>query len=361
MATILLVDDNELILKSYRFSLEADLVNVKFLTAANEDEAIMLINGDNEIDVVITDLNMKTGSGGMKVLEAAKAKDPLIMVILITANGADLDRKSAFESGAFDCLEKGAVGVKTANEISYKTKTAIYIRETARSLIQSESKMNSFKKYFDPMVFDKIKKNPDLLTPRIKTITIIFWDIRGFSALSESLKSFPALIAEFLKEHHDICSKVIFRNSGVLDKFMGDGVMALFGAFDEIDMADKNAHCAIQAAIDFRSEFDLLYLKWKKIWEKMVPGKIDIGIGCGIHTGEALVGNLGTDTRDHFTAIGPHVNLTQRIESSANKGEIRFSSTTRSRIDMHFEIRQIDTLINPKNIQGNFDIFEIAE
>ncbi|MCG3167080.1 MAG: Adenylate cyclase 2 [Bacteroidia bacterium] len=362
MATILIVDDNPGNLKAYKNAISDEFQDSNIITASNEEEAIKIINESVTLDVVVTDLMMKSETAGIDVLNAVQKRDPLIMVIIITAYEKILDRNDAFKKGAFDCLEKSSVGGPTINELIYKIKSAIFTRSVALESFESRRKIDSFKKYFDPGVFDKIKQNPELLTPKNRIVTIVFWDIRGFSSLSEILKADTSLIAGFLKEYLEASSKIIFSKQGVLDKFIGDGVMALFGAFDEKgENEEKNAIAAIEAAVALRREFNVILLKWEKIWQRVTADNIDIGLGCGIHTGEVLVGNLGTDNRDHFTAIGPHINLAARIESTAQKEEIRFSVTTKSRIDDHFRCTKIDTLKDVKNIKGSFDIFRINE
>lgn len=141
---------------------------------------------------------------------------------------------------------------------------------------------------------------------------------------------------------------------------MGDGVMAIFGALNGKDKEGKqDAVAAIGSAIELRSEFNKIYSKWLTEWKLYSPQAINIGLGCGINTGDALVGNLGTDLRDHFTAIGPQVNFAQRIESRAQKNQILISSTTSARIDDHYKLKLTETISDIKNIPGNFEIFEV--
>ncbi|MBI4651306.1 adenylate/guanylate cyclase domain-containing protein [Candidatus Desantisbacteria bacterium] len=192
--------------------------------------------------------------------------------------------------------------------------------------------------------------------------TVVFWDIRGFSALCEILKAHPTLIAGFLREYFKVASEVIFKHQGVLDKFIGDGVMALFGAINGKDPEGRHeAINATKAAIEMKDCFSQVLKSWMEQWVLYTPQTIDIGLGCGIHTGETLVGNVGTENRDHFTALGPHVNFAQRIESRANKGKILISASTKARISEHFELKNIDTINDVKNISGNFDIFEVVK
>lgn len=138
--------------------------------------------------------------------------------------------------------------------------------------------------------------------------------------------------------------------------------MALFGA---INGKDKEGHqdaiTAAKTAIEMKRCFEQVLKNWMEQWVLYTPQSIDIGLGYGIHTGETLVGNVGTENRDHFTALGPHVNFAQRIESRANKGQILVSASTEARICKHFEVKKVDTIIDVKNISGSFDIFEVIE
>ncbi|MBO0934781.1 adenylate/guanylate cyclase domain-containing response regulator [Fibrella aquatilis] len=360
MDTILIIDDDHRVLKGYKISLEDELQDAIILTASNDIQAIELISS-RAIDVIITDLIMDTPNSGITILEHAKNKDPLIMVIIITADGTNLDRKHAFEQGAFDCLEKSSPGVKTADELAYKTKSALFSRKKAMELIASQRQIDFFRRYFDPLIFKKITENPKILEPENRVVTIAFWDIRGFSALSEQLKGSNNLIASFLKEFFEMASDVIFEHNGIVDKFIGDGVMAIFGAFEEGEAnEDKNAILALEAAIKLRTKFNAIFDKWANIWQRASAKNINIGLGCGLSTGSALVGNLGTDNRDHFTAIGPHVNLASRIENTAKKGEIKFSASTHTRVKSRFNCIKTGTQSSLKNIDGDHDIFEIA-
>lgn len=359
MAHILIVEDNKPNLKSYKLALEDAGLGWHILTAKNENEAQKIIDETQSVDVIITDLVMLTEQSGMEVLRLAKQKDPLVMVIMLTAFEQKLDRYKAFEMGAFDCLSKGIPDVKTGQELIVKTKTALSFRELALDQIENQKKLTFLKRYFDPKVFGVIERNPELLNIQSRTLTIVFWDIRGFSALCEILKAHPTLIAGFLREYFKVASEVVFKHQGVLDKFIGDGVMALFGALNSKDKeGHQDALNAAKAAIEMKGCFEQILKNWMEQWVLYTPQKIDIGLGCGMHTGETLVGNVGTENRDHFTALGPHVNFAQRIESKADKGEIRVSVSTKARICGHFEMKKIETISDVKNIPGDFDIFE---
>ena len=360
MANLLIVDDCLDILNSYRIALEDAEIEWNILTAENEDEAEKILE-EIPIDIVISDLVMLTEQSGMEVLRLARKKDPLIMVILVTAYDKKLDRYNAFELGAFDCIAKSTPGVETIDEIIVKGKTAIQFRELALNEIENQKKLTIMRKYFDPNVLKMIEKKPDLLDMDSRTLTTFFCDIRGFSKLCEILKEHPTLISNFLREYFEGSSRIIFSHGGVLDKFIGDAVMALFGTFNDDDEVSikKDAIAAVKCAVEINIYFNQLMTKWIEKWELYTPHTIDIGLGCGLHTGDVLVGNAGTDIRDQFTALGPHVNFAQRLESEAEKGQILVSATTKGRINSEFVVTKIGSINNIKNIPGTYDMFEI--
>ncbi len=92
-------------------------------------------------------------------------------------------------------------------------------------------------------------------------------------------------------------------------------------------------------------------------WTLYTPQKIEIGLSSGIHTGEVLVGNVGTDFRDQFTALGPHVNFAQRIEARAQSSQILISQSTEARVRSKVTVLPAGEISDIKNIPGRFDLF----
>ncbi len=310
--------------------------------------------------MVLTDLVITQDHGGIEVLKAAKSIDPLTMVIVFTAFERKLDRYAAFDAGAFDCIQKNNPNVVAAEEILVKAKSALQFRELARDQIASQDRLSLLKRYFDPRVFDRLAESPSLLDLRSQTVTICFWDIRGFSKLSESLAHHPRLVSDFLREYLDAAASVIFQHDGVLDKFVGDGVLGLFGALDAPeDQGILDARNAVAAAESLRTVFADLLGSWLPRWELYTPQVIDVGLGCGIHTGEVLVGNIGSGARDQFTVLGPHVNFAKRLEGRAGKGEILISAPTEARVRGIVETADAGILEGVKNIPGEFHVFSV--
>lgn len=148
-----------------------------------------------------------------------------------------------------------------------------------------------------------------------RDISVIFVDIRGFTPMSERLQ--PEEVIQVLNEYLDICTKAVFHWQGTLDKFIGDGVMAFFGAPVQLD---NHPELAVRAALEMKRQSNIL--------EQKCIAQFGIGVkfGVGIHCGPAVVGNIGSEMlRLDYTAIGDTVNLAARLESNAQPGQILIS------------------------------------
>jgi len=358
MSRILIIDDEIENLNSLKRSLGDENPDWEIVTAKNESEGEKVLrqylDKKEPVDVVLTDLVMESEESGMNILQKARELDPLVMAILFTAKEKSLNRYTAFDYGAFDVVEKNIRGTAASREINIKTRAALRYREWSQ-------RINFLRRYFDPKVFDVIERDPSLLSVSQRTITIAFWDIKGFSRLCESLKAHPTLISGFLKDYFELGAKTIFEHNGVLDKFIGDGIMALFGVINhKDDEGITDAVSAVKAGVDLRSKFSDVVDKWMEEWKLYVPDKIEIGLGCGIHTGEVLVGNVGTDFRDQFTALGPHVNFASRVESLSEAGQILVSQSTETRIKKDIATASAGEVSDIKNISGTFRLYMIS-
>ena len=158
--------------------------------------------------------------------------------------------------------------------------------------------------------------------PEAREITILFSDIRGFTSLSETRS--PEQVVDLLNRYFTRQVEVIFRHGGTLDKFIGDAVMAFWNAPTD---TPGHAEKAVAAALEMTRALD----DFKRELQDRNEGLGDFDVGIGLHTGPAVVGFLGSDTRMEYTAIGDTVNLGSRIES-ATKGVARVlvSGATRS-------------------------------
>ena len=137
----------------------------------------------------------------------------------------------------------------------------------------------------------------------MRVVTVLISDIRGFTSFSEGKD--PQFVVKMLNEYLTGMTDVIFRHGGTIDKFIGDGILAVFGA--PLDIEDHGL-CAVQAANEMQLALDTLNKQWGK------EGLVSLKMGIGLHSGEVLVGNIGSPERMEYTVIGDVVNLTSRIE-----------------------------------------------
>lgn len=179
-----------------------------------------------------------------------------------------------------------------------------------------------------------------------KDITLMFVDIRGFTPLSEKME--PEDIIKILNEYLDLCSRAVFAQEGTIDKFMGDGVMAIFGAPVEQDDHPKRA---VRAALQMQKESGKLAEHLLERYGRTVS------FGVGINSGPAVVGNIGSHERLDYTAIGDTVNLAARLESNAKPGQILISKMTYERLKDWFRV----TALDPIKVKGKEHLVEIYQ
>ena len=169
-----------------------------------------------------------------------------------------------------------------------------------------------FEHYLAPDMVAKLQKDPALLKlgGETRTMTFMFSDIRGFTPISEKYKGNPKGLTRLINRFLTRMTDIIISNGGTIDKFMGDCIMAFWNA--PLDMKD-HANRAVKSAVEMQKELKQLNKELKK--EKLPQ----INIGIGINTGEALVGNMGSEQRFDYSVIGDDVNLASRLESSSKE------------------------------------------
>ncbi len=190
-----------------------------------------------------------------------------------------------------------------------------------------------FRRYVSPAVVDRLPTNPDQLRlgGKRQAITILFSDIRGFTSFSEAIP--PEKLVDILNQYLSAAADAILQQEGTLDKFMGDAVMAIFNA--PLPQAD-HAWRAARAAIAMREAVVQVH--------QHLPKELQLSYGIGIHTGEAVVGNVGTEQQMNFTAIGDAVNLAKRLQENAAGGQIIVSRATFALIRDHVRAHELAPL-----------------
>jgi adenylate cyclase len=173
-----------------------------------------------------------------------------------------------------------------------------------------------FEKYLDPRQVAILVKDPSKLKlgGERKTMSYLFMDIVGFTPISEYYKNKddPEGLVELINEFLNECSNIIMNNGGMIDKFMGDCIMGIFGA--PLDM-DNHAEMAIKSC----KEIEQKVLELKVLYKER--GLPDINVGTGVNTGTAIVGNMGSKTRLDYSVVGDAVNLAARLEATAGRHE----------------------------------------
>ncbi len=191
--------------------------------------------------------------------------------------------------------------------------------EMGDALLQKQRIQNAFGRYVNDYVLNQLLEGPDgeALAGMEREVTILFADVRGFTHLSEGLKA-PAVVA-LLKEIFQLASDRILELGGTIDKFIGDSVMAYFGA--PLHQPDHVLR-AVSAAIEILRSIEARNLRVRGSGD---PAALPVQIGIGIHTGLVVVGNVGSDRRTDFTVVGDAVNVAHRLEKLARPGQILVS------------------------------------
>jgi adenylate cyclase len=202
--------------------------------------------------------------------------------------------------------------------VAFSGLAAIGIKNSryAEQIRREATVRSNFERYFAPNVAADIAQQDGAIRQggERRPTTVLFSDIRGFTAIAESLG--PDAIAQLLSEYFTEMVEVIFEHGGTLDKFIGDAIMALWGApIAHVDDPDR----AVRAALAMQRSIARLNERW------IAQGRPEIGVGMGINYGEVFAGNIGSHRRLEYTVIGDAVNIASRLCAEAGPGEILVS------------------------------------
>lgn len=213
-------------------------------------------------------------------------------------------------------------------------------------LAREEVARANYSRFMPEYVVKQLLENPDSfrLGGVNQIITVLFADIRGFTAFSENEN--PEAVVSLLNRYFSAMSEIIFEHGGTLDKYIGDGLMALFGAPTATPLDPANA---LRAAVAMQKEVESL---------RSDPAFEKISVGIGLHTGVATVGYIGSERRSEYTAIGDTVNLASRLESNTAGGEILISEATARAAGDIFPLAPREPL-TVKNRRQPVEVFEV--
>lgn len=228
------------------------------------------------------------------------------------------------------------------------------ITSSNKDMMVEANAKKMMERYLPPQLIEELYTNKASLElgGKVQKVSILFSDIRSFTAISESMK--PSEIVLFLNDYLSEMTDIIFHNKGTIDKFIGDAIMTVFGAPIQ---SNDDAYRAVKSAIEMNQSlvhFNNSHPQLKKGLE----------IGIGIHTGEVITGNIGSDKRLDYTVIGDNVNLSSRIQDLTKyyKCPILISESTVKElppeiIDKEFIIREVDKVI----VKGKTEFVKIFE
>ncbi len=326
--TKILVADDEVDLETLirqRFRKKIREQHYEFVFAINGHDALAKITQHPDIDIVLSDINMPE-MDGLTLLTKLGEGNPLIKTVIVSAYG-DMDNiRTAMNRGAFDFITKP---VNFEDLELTMEKTIMHVKQR-RETLRAIKENNILKMYVDENVlnFMGTQEYENSLTAN-ETIegSVAFIDICGFTAISESEK--PDTVVKLLNSYFDVMVTEIIAQNGVIDKFIGDCVMAVFKGAFHLDRA-------IDACLAIRNKIDALPA------EHHFSPKVSIGI----NSGEMVSGNIGSATlrRLDYTVIGDTVNTAQRLQAAAGNSQILISEESYEKIKLSFHCKKIGAL-----------------
>jgi adenylate cyclase len=232
--------------------------------------------------------------------------------------------------------------------IANQAATAIDNAEKARKLENDARARRDFEKLLPPEIVEQVMSGEVSLERggEARDTTVMFTDIRGFTALSDGAD--PQEIVAMLNDYFERMVEIIHNNRGTLDKFMGDGIMALFGA--PLPHPD-HAFAAVKASMEMVAEVERFNSSL------LSRGKPPIGVGIGLTTGNVVTGYLGSSRSMEYTAIGDEVNMASRFCGEAKAGQVLISEETMRRINTRIESQRISITVKGK--RGELIVYEV--
>jgi adenylate cyclase len=214
--------------------------------------------------------------------------------------------------------------------------------EAERRLSIEKEKMGA---YVPKFAVDEIVRNREqklALGGKLVRATILFSDLEGFTRLAERMA--PQAVVSFLNEYMTAMTRVVEDGGGIVDKFIGDGIMAVFLPGD---VEDNHALRAVRAGVRMQQRLGELRTGWRSVR----PELTGIQARIGINTGEVVSGNIGSETRMDYTVVGDNVNLAARIEANARVGEVHVSESTYLEIQAHVAATRLEPIIVRNRVQ----------
>jgi len=362
-ASVLVVDDNP----ENRDMLSRRLARRGYTVAVAEDGDQALKMSDAEhFDLVLLDI-MMPGISGLEVLKILRQHYSVadLPIIMATAKDQSSDIVEALQLGANDYVTKPldfpVVLARVQTQLALK-RAMEEIRRLADQLeLRNRFIRETFGRYLSDEVVASLLDSPTglQLGGEKRKVTLLMSDLRGFTSLSERLA--PERVVAILNRYLATMVTIIKQYQGTIDEFIGDAIFVLFGApIWQEDDAQRAVACAVAMQVAMASVNE----------QNRQDGLPEVEMGIGVHTGEVVVGNIGSHERMKYGVVGSHVNLTSRIQSYTIGGQILISEPTRKevgsilRIGKQMEIRakgfeQPIPLCEVRGIGGGHNLFLI--
>ena len=335
---ILIVDDNE----TNRCLLTARLGAEGYETTEAEDgERALAVAHEVAPDVVLLDVMMPK-IDGFEVCRRMKGDPTLgfVPIVMVTARTDSKDVVTGLNAGADEYLTKpidhaalvarvrSMLRIKElhdrveAQAVELASWNRMLEQRVAEQLEQIE-RVSRLKRFLSPQIAELILSSStyEPLASHRRQVTIVFGDLRGFTAFAEIAE--PEEVMAVMREYHATLGSLIHEFEGTLERFLGDGIMVIFG--DPIPCPDP-CERAVQMAVAMRGRLSELSSKWQR-------ERHELGFGVGIAYGYATLGAIGFEGRSEYTAIGTVVNLAARLCAEARDGQILIDSKVRAALD----------------------------
>ncbi|MDX1601583.1 MAG: adenylate/guanylate cyclase domain-containing protein [Salinimicrobium sediminis] len=343
MAKILVVDDEadlEVLIKQ-KFRQKIRQNEYEFLFALNGRHALEQLEKNPDIDLVLSDINMPE-MDGLTLLSRISEKNSLLKAVIVSAYGDMENIRIAMNRGAFDFVTKPVDFKDLEITIDKTIKHVNQLKETLKAVKENDI----LRMYVDETVLNFMGKNGvenALFDNETVEGTVAFIDIVEFTRISETES--PDVVVKLLNKYFDLMVKEIINQKGIVDKFMGDSIMAVFKGQYHLDRA-------IDACLAIRESLQKV--------EKEEEEDYKLKISIGVNSGEMVSGNIGSSTlkRLDYTVIGDVVNVAARLQASASVNQILISAGNYEKIKESFQCREVG-LINLKNKKAPLKVYEV--
>jgi class 3 adenylate cyclase len=353
---ILIVDDEPFNLDL----LEQELMEYDYvIERANDGVEALEKTASFKPDVILLDFMMPR-MNGLEVVKRLRQDQEhrSIPVILLTAKATQEDKVAGLDAGAddyvtkpFDAIEllarvRAMMRLKEMHDTLEEWNRTL--AETVKKQVADLERMARLKRYLSPQIAETILGDDnDLFKTHRREITIVFLDLRGFTAFSDNAE--PEEVMEFLRHYHSEMGNLIFKYEGTLERFMGDGIVIIFN--DPLS-CEEHAHKAARMALEMRERVKDLRTGWRK-------KGYDLDLGVGFATGYATLGTMGFEGRMDYGTVGNLPNLAARLCAEAKGGQILTDQKTMSRLENAFSAESIQEL-NLKGINRPILAFNVT-